>query len=317
MTKWAYTKGLHILGDGIYAYLCPDGSWGLNNTGLVVDSDSALLVDTLFDLASTQEMLDEMREVMTTISSISTLVVTHGNGDHFYGNELVKGADIISTRACASEMATSSPQTLADLMKTAPTMGEVGAFFLQCFGSFKFEGIHPLPPTRTFEKRFDISMGTKEIQLIEVGPCHTEGDCMVYLPENKIVFAGDILFIGGTPVMWAGPVANWIRACDLMLEMDAEIFVPGHGPITDKKGVEAVKGYWKYVEIETKKRFELGMSPFDTAMDIPLGEYRSWGESERICVNVNTLYNEFKGQPNEVNILELFGQMAQFAKDRK
>ena len=104
MSKWEYTKGLHEIGRGVYAYLCPDGSWGFNNAGLIVDGDSSLLVDTLFDLASTREMLDAMKAAEGAAASINTLVITHGNGDHFYGNELVAGAEIITTKACAREM---------------------------------------------------------------------------------------------------------------------------------------------------------------------------------------------------------------------
>ena len=59
---------------------------------------------------------------------------------------------------------------------------------------------------------------------------------LVHVPEDRTIFTGDILFIGGTPIVWAGPLANWIAACDLMLGMDVDTVVPGHGPVTDKSG---------------------------------------------------------------------------------
>jgi cyclase len=310
MGKWEYTRGLHDLGNGIYAYLQPDGSWGWSNAGLIVDGNESLLVDTLFDPVLTQEMLDAMRAASKAADSIDTLVITHANGDHYYGSQLVEGAEIIASKACAEELDETPPQMLAQLAKNAPNMGELGDFFIKCFGQFKFDGITSPKPTRTFQKRLDISVGSKEVQLIQVGPTHTKGDVIVYLPEAGVVFAADILFIGGTPIMWVGPVANWIRACDLMLEMDAEIFVPGHGPITDKQGVEAVKGYWEYVTEEARKRFDAGMSADEAIPDIDLGEYSSWGESERIVVNVNTLFKEFSGDTTPANIMELFGTMA-------
>jgi len=315
MNHRAFTKGLHDLGNGVYAYIQPDGSWCLNNAGLIVDNQQAMLVDTLTDLAHTQDMLDAIQK--TTEASINSLVITHGNIDHWLGNELVKGAEIIATEACAEEMKTTPPEMLAQMVQGAPQMGETGEYLLHCFGKFNFEGIAATYPTRTFKGQLELKVGNKEVRLIDVGPAHTTSDLLVHVPENRVVFAGDILFIGGTPLMWAGPVVNWIRACDLMLDMDAEVFVPGHGPITDKKGVEEVKGYWRYLETETRKRFDAGMPPFDAALDIPLGKYVSWGEAERICVNVNTLYNEFKGEPTETNIFELFGHMAQYAKKRK
>ena len=310
MGKWEYTRGLHDLGNGIYAYLQPDGSWGWSNAGLIVDGNESLLVDTLFDLVLTQEMLDAMRASSKAADSIDTLVITHANGDHYYGSQLVEGAEIIASKACAEELDQTPPQMLAQLAKNAPNMGELGDFFIQSFGQFKFDGLTPLKPTRTFDKRLDIRVARKEVQLIQVGPAHTKGDVIVYVPEAGAVFAADILFIGGTPIMWSGPVANWIRACDLMLGMDAEIFIPGHGPITDKQGIEAIKGYWEYITDEARKRYDAGMSAHEAIADIELGEYSSWGESERIVVNVSTLFKEFSGDTTPANIIELFGTMA-------
>ncbi len=314
MSTWEYTKGLHEVAGGVYAYLWPHGEWGFNNAGLIVEGDQSMLVDTLFDLESTREMLGLMKRVApTATAAIDTLVITHGNGDHFYGSELVKGAEIISTKACAEEMEEAPPQMLADLMKQAPTMGDLGKFFIQCFGPFNFEGINPLPATRTFEGRMDLKVGGKEVQLIEIGPAHTRGDLIVYIPGDRVVFAGDILFIGGTPIMWAGPVDNWIKACDLMLDLDAEVIVPGHGPITDKQGVESMKGFWEFMKAETRKRYDAGMSADEAVNDIDLGEYATWGESERVVVNVNRLYTEFSGDDSQPNVVELFSTMADLA----
>src|SRR5271170_5908346 len=103
--KWSFTKGLHELGNGCYAYLQPNGSWGWSNAGLVVDGDQSLLVDTLFDLKLTREMLEVMRRAQPRSAARSgTLVNTHSNGDHCFGNELVEGAEIIASKACAEEM---------------------------------------------------------------------------------------------------------------------------------------------------------------------------------------------------------------------
>ena len=86
VTKGRYTTGLHELGDGCFAYLQPDGGWGWSNAGLVAGDGASLLVDTLFDLRLTQRMLEAMAPVTAT-APIATLVNTHANGDHCYGNE--------------------------------------------------------------------------------------------------------------------------------------------------------------------------------------------------------------------------------------
>ena len=112
--RFRYEKGLHALGDGLYAWLAPDGSWGWSNAGLVVDGEASLLVDTLFDLPLTREMLAAMRSAEPrAAASIDVLVNTHANGDHCYGNELVAGAEIVASRATAAEMSETPPEVLA------------------------------------------------------------------------------------------------------------------------------------------------------------------------------------------------------------
>jgi len=318
-SRWNYSKGLHDLGNGAYAYLQPDGSWGWSNAGLIVDGDQSLLVDTLFDLRLTAEMLATMRDaVPTATSQFDRLVNTHANGDHCYGNELVSDAEIIASRATAEEMAAEGPHVLAEFKRAAPEMGPAGEFFLECFGPFEFEGIQKTLPTRTFEGRLDLTVGDKRVELLEVGPCHTRGDVLVHLPDDRVVFTGDILFIDGTPIMWVGPVANWIAACDRMIELGAETVVPGHGPITDGRGVRAVRDYLQYVTTQARRRFDAGMPPLEAARDIALGDFDSWGDAERIVVNVVTLYREFAGAEGVApSTIELFNTMAEVARDRR
>jgi glyoxylase-like metal-dependent hydrolase (beta-lactamase superfamily II) len=316
--KRPFTKGLHDLGNGAYAYLQPDGSWGWSNAGLVVDSGESLLVDTLFDLKLTTEMLQVMKAVEPRAAArIKTLVNTHSNGDHCNGNELVSGAEIIASRATAEEMKREGPQRLAAFKKSAAQMGKAGAFFADIFRPFDFEGITQTLPTLTFEGRMNRMVGNKKVELIQVGPAHTEGDVLAYVPENKTIFTGDILFIGGHPIIWAGPVANWIAACQLMLDMDLETVVPGHGPVTDMKGVAAVKNYLEYITDEARKRFDAGMSASEAARDISLADYSAWGDAERIVVNVATLYREFSADKKPLNVVELFELMADLASQRR
>ena len=311
MSQWDFTKGLHEVSPGVFAYLLPQGQWGLNNAGLIVDGESSMLVDTLFDLDYTRDMLSSMRlAAPAAAATIDTLIITHGNGDHFYGSELVAGAEIICTSACAEEMLETPPQVLAELIKAAPTMGDLGAYILHCFDKFNFEGINPLPPTQTFDGRLELQVGEKPVHLIEVGPAHTRGDMIVHLPDDGVVFAGDILFIGGTPIMWAGPVSNWIKACDLILELNPRVVVPGHGPITDSGGVTMIKKFWEFMRDESFKRFQAGMSVEEAVADIPVGDYAAWVDSERIVVNVDRLFAEFRKDDAQPNVVELFSAMA-------
>ncbi len=312
--RWNYRKGLHELGNGSYAWLAPDGSWGWSNAGLITDGEESLLVDTLFDLALTREMLDAMRDAAPLAAArFDTLVNTHANGDHCHGNELVEGAEIIASTASAQEMAELPPDALAAFVSMAGEMGPAGEYFLHCFGKFKFDGIRFTPPTRTFDGEMQVQVGDKQVDLIEVGPAHTRGDVLVFSPSDKTIYTGDILFIEGTPVMWAGPVKNWIAACERIEAMDVETIVPGHGPITDKNGVKAMRQYLEYVRDEARARFDAGMDAWEAARDIELGPYADWLDSERIAVNVDTLYKEFKKDSQATDTFELFTRMAELA----
>jgi glyoxylase-like metal-dependent hydrolase (beta-lactamase superfamily II) len=312
--KFPYTKGLHELGDGCFAYLQPDGSWGWSNAGLVTGAGESLLVDTLFDLKLTGEMLAAMRRATPAARRIGALVNTHANGDHCYGNSLVADAEIIASRAAAEEMTQVPPALLQRLIDDADQLGPAGAFFRRVFGAFDFRGIEPALPTRTFEGELTLPVGAKTVKLLEVGPAHTRGDVLVHVPKDRIVFTGDILFIEGTPIVWEGPVANWIRACERIEAMDVDVVVPGHGPITDRDGARRVREYLAFVQSAARERFEAGLSARDAARDIELGAWADWRDSERIAVNVETVYRELRGGGEPASPLELFGRMAELAR---
>ncbi|HET8844669.1 MAG TPA: MBL fold metallo-hydrolase [Ktedonobacteraceae bacterium] len=316
MNRWSYTRGLHDLGNTVYAYLQPNGSWGWSNAGVIVDGEASLLVDTLYDLKLTHEMLATMRASIPATAQIDMVVNTHANGDHCYGNQLVSGARIIASAQTAREMLEVSPQLMAMAVKQGPAMGAAGAFASKVFAPFDFENITVTPPTSTFEGELAIQVGNKAVHLLEVGPAHTRGDTLVYIPGDRVIFTGDILFNEGHPIMWAGPVANWIRACETILALDVEIVVPGHGPITDKQSVQKLKNYFEYLRDEVRQRHQAGMSVLDAARDIPMDAYAHWIDSERIVVNVAAIYRELDGEQEAVSPFSLFGLMAAFAKEK-
>ena len=307
----SYTLGLHELSNGCHAYLQPDGGWGWSNAGLIVGDGASLLVDTLFDLKITQKMLDTMAHA-TEKAPISTVVNTHANGDHCYGNQLLAGKEIIASAATAHEMSEVPPAMLAAL-NSAP--GDVGDLFRHFFGEFDFEGIEPTLPTKTFTGKHSVTVGGRVVELVEVGPAHTAGDTLVFVPEARTVYTGDILFIGGTPIVWAGPLDNWIAACDLICSSDVEHIVPGHGPLTDKAGVTAIRDYLAYVQDEATERFNGGMDAWDAARDIALNGFAEWGEFGRLAVNVDTVYRTLSGAHKSPDVVEQFRRM--YAMEQK
>lgn len=312
--KASYEPGVRDLGKGCFTYLQPDGGWGFSNTGLVTDGGEALLIDTMFDVPHTRAMLEGFAR--TSDAKIGALVNTHRNGDHCYGNGCLD-CEIIATERAAEEMKHETPRGLAQLMKAAPGMGLVGEYFLHCFQDFDFDDTNFRAPDTTFTGKLTRHVGSKRVELIEVGPAHTGGDLLIYVPADRTLFTGDMLFIEGTPIMWDGPVGNWIKACEQMEAMDVETVVPGHGPVTDKEGVRRVREYLTYIRDESKKRYDSGMGAFEAARSIALDDFAGWGDAERIAVNTATLYREFGSADTPSDPATLFGWMAQLWKDRR
>src|SRR5579859_8034116 len=165
MGKWTYTRGLHDLGDGAWAWLQPDGGWGWSNAGLVESDGEALLVDTLMGVALTRDMLAAMRAATPAARRIGRLVNTHSNVDHTLGNQLLADAEIIAAKPTAEAIAKFDPAALADAAAWE-ARGEAGDFFLETMGrTFDFTGVIPTPPNRTFERHLTLRVGSKEVRL--------------------------------------------------------------------------------------------------------------------------------------------------------
>lgn len=290
MSTARYDRGLYDLGDGCHAWLQPDGSWGWSNSGLITGSGTSLMVDTLFDLALTQEMLDGIQSVTDTYP-LRTLVNTHSDGDHVFGNELLAARDVeIVASTAAAELMTQAAVDGLTAMKKLP--GAIGDFARHIFSPFEFGGITATGPTRTFTGAESLDVGGREVRLIQVGPAHTAGDTLVHVPDTRVLYAGDILFVGGTPIAWAGPIDRWIAALDQILDMDVRTIVPGHGPVSGKDEVRAMRDYLTFIEREARKRFDDGLPVEDAIDSIDLGSYGELPEHGRLAQNVLSVYQQ-------------------------
>lgn len=308
-----YRKGLHDLGDGCHAWLMPDGSWGWSNTGLITGGGTSLLIDTLFDLDLTREMLAGIAPV-TDRHPLRALVNTRSDGDHVFGNELLAARDveIVASAAAAALM---TQEAVDALLAVQRLPGATGEFARHIFAPFTFEGITATGPTRTFSGELSLDVGGREVRLVQVGPAHTPGDTLVHVPDARLLYAGDILFVGGTPIAWAGPIDRWIAACDRILDMDLVRIVPGHGPVSGKDEVGAMREYLVFVEREARKRFEAGLTVDEAITSIDLGTYGELPEHGRLAQNVLNVYQQLDPampRPDRVLVLERIAALEGF-----
>ena len=306
-----FAGGLTEVAAGVHAWLQPNGAWGESNAGLVVGDGASLLIDTLWDLPLTRRMLAAMRPLVAD-APIRTLVNTHGDGDHWWGNELVGAGEIVATQAAAThEMRAIAPGALLATRRLGQALALAGRpsgrYLAAMMAPFAFGAITLTPPTRTFSGRLELEVGGRAVELIEVGPAHTQGDLIVHVPDARVVFAADVVFVGSTPVMWAGPLENWLRALDTIEALAPAVIVPGHGPLIDVAGLEPLRAYWRH--LESAARVGTPARSIVLSDEYPFGD---WECPERAVINLHTLARrgpEPQG-PARLRILAAVGRLA-------
>ncbi|OBI50689.1 2-hydroxyhepta-2,4-diene-1,7-dioate isomerase [Mycobacterium kyorinense] len=313
--KVPYTRGLHEVAPRVWAWMLPDGGYGWSNAGLVAGSGASLLVDTLFDLPLSREMLAAVKPV-TDEAPISDALITHSNGDHTHGNQLLDpSVRIIAAKGTAEEIAHGMAPEMLAMTQTAD-LGPIATRYLRDrFGPFDFSGIRLRNADQTFDDELTVEVGGREVRLLNLGPAHTAADSVVHVPDAGVLFAGDLLFIGCTPIVWAGPIGNWVAACDAMIALDPATVVAGHGPVTDPDGIRAVRGYLVHVNEQAEAAWRQGLSFAEAADTIDLGEYATWLDAERVVVNVYQRYRELDPATPELEPMALLVMQAEwFAK---
>ncbi len=312
----AYERGIQQIGESAWAYLQPDGGWGWSNAGLIVGPDQAVLVDTFFDLAHTRELLEAVEDV--TDRPVSTVVNTHHNGDHCWGNQLLADATIVGHRNCRTELVhAASPAFLAQVAE-APDDGGAISYLKRAFSPFDFNGIEVTPPTVTFDHDLSLHLGDRDVRLLHFGPAHTLGDVAVWVPDERVLFCGDLLFVGSTPLVWEGSLSNWIVAVDRMLELEPGVVVPGHGPVSDADGLREMQAYLQHVVSAGARLKDKGLTPLEAAKEIDLARFAGWLDAERIALNLMRLWLELDGHPADTRIdaVEAFANMAAVSEAR-
>ncbi|WP_407685033.1 fumarylacetoacetate hydrolase family protein [Mycobacterium sp. HUMS_1102779] len=314
--KVPYTRGLHQVAEKVWAWTLPDGGYGWSNAGLVAGDGASLLVDTLFDLALTREMLSAMRP-FTDRAPITDALITHSNGDHTHGNQLLDpSVRIIAAAGTAEEIAHGMAPEMLAMAQTANLGPAATPYARDRFGHFDFSGITVCNADLTFDRELTIDVGGRRVDLLNLGPAHTAADSVVHVPDAGVLFGGDLLFIGCTPIVWAGPIANWVAACDAMIALDAPVVVPGHGPVTDPDGIRAVRGYLTHVAEQAEAAHRRGLSWAEAADTIDLGEYATWLDAERVVVNVYQHYRELDPETPALEVMALLVMQAEWLAKR-
>ena len=267
---------------GAYAYVQPDGSWMINNTGVVAGGGAHLLVDTTSTEARNRALLAAVETVAP--GDPRALVNTHHHGDHTFGNWLMPASTaIVGHVHCREDVLAAG--LIASQVLTGPDYGHQEV----------------RPPDVTFTDALTLWVGEREVRLTHVGPAHTRSDVVVHLPDDAVVFAGDLAFAGGQPFLAEGSLAGYPRALAAIRALEPEVLVPGHGPVQRGDDVprllDDLEAYAAFLDQVARDAHARGLSPLEAATEAQDNPYAGWQESERLVGNLHRAYAELDGNP--------------------
>ncbi len=279
-----WNRELRQLAPNVYAYMQGGGpgisAAGVSNAGMIAGADFLLAIDALQGPVPARSFIAAAKKA--TGKDFGRLILTHHHGDHVNGNQFFTQAEILSHPYCRSEVVKAIPNA-PKMWMPAPGVAEVA------------EERKLVPPTVTFKDDLVYNIGGTEVQFRCVGPAHTWGDVVAYLPQHKIVFLGDVGFFWVAPYANNSYITKWIDVCNAILGWDVDVLVPGHGPIGGKKELAEMSEYFKVLGVEARRRYDAKMTAGAASADIRLGRFDNWIGPERLIMDTVRWYAEWNG----------------------
>jgi len=283
---------------GVYAYVQPDGTWWINNTGFLTGPQGVISIDACSTERRTRAYQAAIAAV--TPAPVRTVLNTHHHGDHTFGNCLFPGAAIVAhERARVEAIAFGPPRDL--FFWDGPDWGDLSLD----------------PPFVTFTDQIAVHAGDLRADVRYVGTAaHTTNDSIVWIPDRSVLFCGDLIFNGGTPFLLMGSVTGAVDVLEQVLRpLGAQTIVPGHGPVFhDDRPIDATLDYLRFVLDVAGQAVAAGVPPLDAARDTDLGRFADWPDAERIVGNLHRACAELRGAPcgAPVDIVAALGDMVTY-----
>lgn len=276
---------LRELVPGVWAWVQGDGTWWVNNAGAIGGPDGVILVDTCATEARTQRFLAAVAKASDG-APIRLAVNTHQHGDHTYGNSLLPDSTVLIGHENMRAGLAIDPiiDGCPPFWSPVPDWGKV----------------HRRLPSVTLRSDLVLHAGDRVVELRHPGhPAHTTGDVVVWLPAERVLFTGDLLFHGLTPLLLMGSVDGALRALDWLAAFGAEQIVPGHGPVFGAAELPTVlaahERYYRFVQKVCETGRAAGRSPLAAAREADLGEFAEWADNERLVLNLHRAYADADG----------------------
>lgn len=268
---------LQEVGDGVWAYVQPEGGWWVNNTGFLAGEDHVVAVDA----CATERRTRAFQAAIASVTDlpVRTLVNTHHHGDHTFGNCFFTGATVIAHDAV--------PAGITD-------WGEPWAE--PVWSPVEWGAVVLAPPTVTFADRITLEVDHMAARVRHLGGvAHTAGDAVVHLPDQGVVFTGDLIFNGGAPFALQGSIAGWLAALERLSGLGAHTLVPGHGAVCGPEVIGEVAAYLRWVQQLARDSAEAGVSPLEAARTTDAGRFGDLLDPERLVGNLHRARAELDG----------------------
>ncbi|MDF3289119.1 MBL fold metallo-hydrolase [Streptomyces silvisoli] len=271
------------LADGVSAYVQPRGGWCVSNAGVLVGREAVTLIDCTATESSALRLRSAVAE--RTPAPVGTMVLTHHHGDHHYGAGVFgPGLTVVAHE------------------RTRETMLREGVNLPSIWPDVRWGDVRLVPPQLTFTDRMTLYVDELRVELIHLGPAHTTGDVVAWLPERRVLFTGDLTFSQSTPFCLQGSLDGTLEVLAALRELDAQVVVSGHGPVGGPEVLDANAEYLRWVRELAAEGFAAGREPLEVARGADLGAFAGLLEPERLVANLHRGYAELRGEPRGVEL---------------
>lgn len=284
--------------DNVFAAISPNRGISWANAGFI-NKGQGLVYDTFFDLFHAQEM----REVYEEVSGRKLpgyVVNSHYNSDHAWGNKVFEDSCIIMHKNADKERLTENIQWVDGLIKRGKDSAESTPgerYLAEQFEGFDLTGVEWIKPSIEIEHDINMRLGDTEVNVFSVAPAHSWSDLMVWMPKEKVLFAGDIVFEGCTAYTEEG-ILNWVSVLDRILnEIKPEVIVPGHGKICDLGLVQEQREYLLNLIDQFDKYYDDEIDSISLALKFDISKYLHWIQPERVWSSVDAMVKSRRGLP--------------------
>jgi glyoxylase-like metal-dependent hydrolase (beta-lactamase superfamily II) len=295
------------LAPGVYAAIHLHGGWAIGNSGIIDLGDRTVVFDSTLTPLSAAELRRAAEEL--TGRPTAFVVNSHFHNDHIWGNQaFAPETDIVSTKGTLQAIRTHGVETYNRFRDSAATeLERLRAEHdkesddrqrKELFGWIAYHqglveslpALRVRPPNVTFEGRMTLQGSERAAQLIEYQGGHSPSDVVLSLPEEDILFAGDLLFIGCHPYLGGGNPDQLPRIIESLAQHHPKLLVPGHGPVGTADDLTTLCEYIEALDRLAQQLVAEG-SPEKATDRVPVPEpYVDWEVPSFFTQNLRFLY---------------------------